>query len=114
MREQLQSILATARQLPPSELPRLLGELEEIRVTLLARLSAPAAPASPDRFLSVEKATMLDVEAAASYINMSAKWIYKHLDSVPHLRIGDGYKPRIRFRRRDLDHWLQEHSMDLK
>ena len=48
----------------------------------------------------------LDVEAAASYINMSAKWIYKHLDSVPHLRIGDGYKPRIRFRRRDLDHWL--------
>ncbi len=57
MRPELEPILSSARQLSPEELPRLLGDLEEIRTTALARLTAPALqPQSPDAMLDVEEA----------------------------------------------------------
>jgi hypothetical protein len=55
MREDLQNVLRSAQELPPEELPRLLGDLEEIRATALARLSQPPAPAQEDYLLSVEE-----------------------------------------------------------
>ena|ERR1019366_4311990 len=42
MRNELQTVMMAARELPAGELPRLLGELEEIRCTAMARLTAPA------------------------------------------------------------------------
>jgi hypothetical protein len=42
MRHELQLVLMFAKELPAGELPRLLGELEEIRATAMARLTAPA------------------------------------------------------------------------
>ncbi len=34
---------------------------------------------------------------AARYLSMSRVWVYRHLDVLPHVRLGDGRKPRVRF-----------------
>lgn len=100
-------MLDVLRTAPATELPRLLGELEEIRAHALLRLTTPSpVEASHDR-----DGEVLDVEQAASYISMSAKWIYRNYSILPHLRVGFGAKPRLKFRRRDLDAWLEEHRI---
>jgi excisionase family DNA binding protein len=70
MRDELQDALNAARQIPREELPRLLGELEEIRFTAIARLTpAPSAP-QPDQ--------LLDVEEAANRLGISKDYLYRH------------------------------------
>src|SRR6516165_5686457 len=78
MRPDLQNALTAARELPPEELPRLLGELEEIRATALARLSRPPAPAQEDYLLSVEE--------AATRLGSSADYVYHHHAEWPFTR----------------------------
>lgn len=56
MNSQLEPVLQAARTLPPTELPRLLGDLAEIQATAQARLSAPAPVQQADELLSVAKA----------------------------------------------------------
>jgi hypothetical protein len=62
--------LKDARTLSPDQLPRLLGDLEEVRTTALARLSAPA-PAQP-----VPDA-LLNITQAAAKLNCSKDFLYK-------------------------------------
>lgn len=50
---------------------------------------------------------LFDVEQAAEYLNMSAKWVYRNYKNIPHVPIGGGKKPRIKFRRCDLDVWVR-------
>jgi predicted DNA-binding transcriptional regulator AlpA len=50
---------------------------------------------------------LLDVDQAAAYIGMSAKWVYRNYAILPHRRIGEGPRPRIKFRRCDLDRWIE-------
>lgn len=108
MRRELQTVLDAVGTLPTTDLPRLLGELEELRTTALARLSAPLpVEASADR----NGEDVLDVSAAAAYIGMSCKWVYRHYETLPHIRVGFGTRPRLKFRRRDLDVWLEEHRI---
>lgn len=82
MRDELQFVFQLAQELPPAELPRLLGELEQVRCTALARLVAPAAPHSePDRLLSIEEASRL--------LNLSRDYLYRHSRDFPFTqRIG--------------------------
>jgi hypothetical protein len=109
MRQELQCVLDIVRIVPATDLPRLLGELEEVRTTALARLSAPVPiKASDDRTGD----DVLDVAQAAAYINMSQKWIYRNHSILPHLRVGFGTRPRLKFRRRDLDGWLEKHKIE--
>lgn len=57
VRKELESTLIAARTVSREELPRLLGDLEEIRATALARLAAPAQGSHlPDSLLGVEEA----------------------------------------------------------
>jgi hypothetical protein len=49
MRAELQNVLKAVTELPPEQLPRLLGELEEIRCTAITRLSAPAPGMAQDQ-----------------------------------------------------------------
>ena len=101
-------MLEVIRTAPATDLPRLLGELEEVRTTGLARLAAPVPVEAPgDR----NGEDVLDVAEAAAYIDMSAKWLYRHYTIIPHVRIGFGSKPRLKFRRRDLDLWVEQHRM---
>jgi excisionase family DNA binding protein len=69
--------LEDAKNLPADKLPRLLGDLEEVRTTALARLSAPAlAPAPPDELLTVGE--------AAERLHCSRDWLYKN--DLPFVR----------------------------
>jgi excisionase family DNA binding protein len=79
MRAELEPILASARQLSPAELPRLLGDLEEIRSTALARLTSPAAPVQPPDAL-------LDVEEAAARLGTSRSYLYRNASRFPFTR----------------------------
>ena len=109
MQQELQCVLDVIRTAPATDLPRLLGELEEVRAHGLARLTAPAAvEASADR----NGEDVLDVEQAATYLDMSCKGVYRHYEILPHFRVGFGARPRLKFRRRDLDAWLEEHRVN--
>ncbi len=78
MRSELQNVLKTVREMPSDELPRLLGELEEIRCTALARLTSPA-PALPQDQL-------LDVDQAAQRLGVSSDYLYRHSREFPFSR----------------------------
>jgi hypothetical protein len=74
MRSELQNALQQARTLTPDELPELLGDLEIVRATAYARLTAPAEPSRPDE--------PLDVPTAATRMGISASRFYKvHKDA---------------------------------
>jgi hypothetical protein len=55
----LNPALEDARTLPADKLPQLAADLEEIRCTLLARLSAPAPAQQPDELLTCAEAAKL-------------------------------------------------------
>jgi excisionase family DNA binding protein len=79
MRQDLQSALAAARALSPDELPELLGELEQVRCTAMARLSVPAPrQTSPDE--------LLDVQEASRRLGVSAGYLYRHHRKLPFTR----------------------------
>lgn len=109
MRRELESVLDAVRTIPASELPGFIGQLAEVHAIALARLTAPVPiKASDDR----NGDDVLDVAQAAAYINMSQKWIYRNHSILPHLRVGFGTRPRLKFRRRDLDGWLEKHKIE--
>jgi predicted DNA-binding transcriptional regulator AlpA len=54
---------------------------------------------------------LLDVPHAAAYLGMSSRWLYRNYERLPHIRIGAGKKPRIKFRRRDLDTFICQHRI---
>lgn len=96
MRDELQRVLSAARELPQEELPKLLGELEEIRCTAMARLSVstPAAPL-PDE--------LLDVDEAACLLGVSNDYVYRHHGSFPFTRrVGRS----LRFSARGIDEYI--------
>ncbi len=78
MRKELESALVAAQTVSPEELARLLGDLEEVRVTALARLIAPATPRAPDRLLSVNQ--------AAERLGVSRDYIYRNHQRFPFTR----------------------------
>jgi|SRR5215813_14144503 len=78
MRAGLQNVLKEVSELPPEQLPRLLGELEEIRCTAIARLSAAAPAPVQDQ--------LLDVEAAAQRLGVSRDYLYRHHARLPFTR----------------------------
>lgn len=56
--------------------------------------------------------SLLTIEEAADYLGMSAKWLYRNYRDLPHVKIGGGTKPRIRFKSADLDAWIAAHTCD--
>src|SRR5437762_3418847 len=79
MRTELLYVLTAAKELPAEELPRLLGELEEIRCTAMARLTAPASAAS-------KLDELLDVVEAAFRLGISKDYLYRHHARFPFTR----------------------------
>lgn len=122
------------RNLPIEELPRLLGQLLKAQAMILARLPSnwlertnylpaqnqqladavvPRAGETVPRLeprLEASEA-LLDAKQAAKHLGMSVKWLYRNYKGLPHIPIGNGKKPRIRFRRRDLDAWVARHRL---
>jgi hypothetical protein len=78
MNSQLETVLQAARTLPAAELPRLLGDLEEVRATALARLSAPTPVLQADEWLTVRQ--------AAQKLSCGTDFLYKNATSLPFAR----------------------------
>jgi excisionase family DNA binding protein len=80
LRQELQFVLRVALELPTEELPSLLGEIEQVRYTALARLTAPinSRSAEPDQLLSIGE--------AASRLNVSQDYLYRHGKKLPFTR----------------------------
>ncbi|MFZ3189766.1 MAG: helix-turn-helix domain-containing protein [Candidatus Sulfotelmatobacter sp.] len=98
MRAELESILESARRLSPEELPRLLGDLEEIKATALARLSAPAPQVQPHDAL-------LDVDEAATRLGMSRSYLYRHASRFAFVRrVGRS----LRFSSNGIENYLRQ------
>ena len=66
----LERLRTVARDLPAGELPSFIGELEAVKATAWARLSAPASAAEHDE--------LLEVEAAAQRLGVSKDYLYRH------------------------------------
>jgi hypothetical protein len=54
---------------------------------------------------------LFSMEDAAKYLGMSTKWMYRNYKTLAHILIGSGPKPRIKFRRCDLDAWVRRHRI---
>ena len=79
MRTELEIVLLAAKELPNDQLPLLLGEIEQVRCTALARLtSAPVAPQESDE--------LLNVIAAAGRLGTSTDYLYRHHRDFPFTR----------------------------
>lgn len=78
MRSELRSALHLAETSSPEEIPALLGELEQIRVTALARLSSSVVALQPDE--------LLDVRATAKRLGVSQDYLYRHQGKFPFAR----------------------------
>lgn len=72
-------MLSAAKTMPPDDLPRFLGELEEIRCTAMARLTTPV-PQQP------QADTLLDVEETSHRLGVSPGYLYRHHKQLPFAR----------------------------
>lgn len=99
MRDDAQSLLAAAQELPVEQLPVLLGELEVVRCTAMARLTAPATPV-----LIPGREELLDVEETARRLNVTADHLYRHSAEYPFTR---RINSRLRFSASGIDAWIR-------
>jgi excisionase family DNA binding protein len=98
MRQELQVVLRAVREVATEDLPALLGELEQVRYTAIARLSGPSSP-SPR-----EHDCLVSVEEAADRLGISTDYLYRHADDYPFTRrIGS----RLLFSRAGIDQFIQ-------
>jgi hypothetical protein len=70
MRDDVQSLLAAAEQLPRAQLPELLGQIETVRVTAIARLTTTEPITSSDE--------LVGIGTAADRLGMSESYLYKN------------------------------------
>jgi len=56
----------------------------------------------------VEAGNVLRVGELSKYLKMSASFVYKNLDKIPHKRIGS----EIRFYKPSIDRWLEHHPIE--
>jgi len=90
-------VLNAARTLPMEELPRLIGDLEQIRVIALARLTVPASVSKADELVGIEE--------ASRRLNISKSYLYRHSGQFPFARhIGR----RLAFSTLGIDRYITE------
>jgi predicted DNA-binding transcriptional regulator AlpA len=99
MTPELQAVLNVALSLAADEVPPFLGQLENIRAVAWSRLTPPA-PASQQ-----VRDELLDVDAAAKRLCMSASYLYRHHGKFPFSRrVGRS----LRFSAEGINSYIQE------
>lgn len=77
MRKELELALDLARSLTREQLPRFIGDLEEIRVTAYSRLSGAVVE---------REDSLLDVAAASKRLGVSRDYLYRNHRDYPFVR----------------------------
>lgn len=96
--------LARVEQAPPSELPAMIGELEQAKAKAWARLAQPVvapAPVEPSG-----DARMVGVKEAAKRLGMSKSWLYRNATTLPFATRPNGHN--WRFNTRGLEKYLPD------
>jgi hypothetical protein len=96
MRDDAQSLLAAAKEMPSELLPMLLGEIEVVRCTAMARLTTPAQVSGPDE--------LLEVEEAARRLTVTVDHLYRHSDDYAFTR---RIANKVRFSALGIDEWIR-------
>jgi len=99
MRRELEEVLELAGTLPADELPRLLGELEEVRARAFQRLSTPEQAPTSDALLTVKQ--------VAARLSVSREYIYVHARQFPFFRPNKTGRA-LRFSAAGLDLYLKK------
>jgi predicted DNA-binding transcriptional regulator AlpA len=99
MRNELASLLNCIADLPATELPGLLGELEIIRATVWLKMAAPGPIQAPDQ--------LLPVGDAAQRLGVSKDYLYRHADQFPFTR---QMGRKLLFSSRGIDSYLQSNG----
>jgi excisionase family DNA binding protein len=76
----LDEVLKAAQELPPEDLPALIGQLAQAHATALARLTAPS------RAAQAEHDELLNVTEAARRLGISEDYLYSHSREYPFTR----------------------------
>jgi len=98
---ELEVSLASARTLPTEQLPRLLGQLEVIKMTALGRLTAHASP-------QVQTDQLLNTHEAARLLGVSEAFLYRN---HPHLDFTIRLGRRLLFSALGIQRYLQRRSL---
>ena len=104
----LADLIATLEQaiaeVSPREAPRLLGDLERLKVSLLARMLIEQTrgnnqtPEGEDRLLAVEE--------AAEKLGVPNDWLYRHAKKLPFtVRLGPRH---LRFSARGIERYIRQ------
>jgi len=55
---------------------------------------------------------LLDAKEVAELLGVHPNWVYLNYRQLPHIPFGTGSKPRIRFRRKAILAWIEQHEID--
>jgi excisionase family DNA binding protein len=95
MRNELQLLLKSVRDLPADELPELIGDLERVKAAAWARLATPTLQ---------EHDELLNVQGAARRLGVSTDYLYRHHAKLPFAR-REGR--RLLFSSLDIDKYIR-------
>lgn len=96
---ELVSQLDKVSEVPSEMIPAMLGDLEQLKAALWARLTVPSTngAASDDR--------LLDVNEAAKKLGSSTDWLYRHAKKLPFtVRMG---RP-VRFSEAGIERYIRQ------
>lgn len=101
LRPEIQRVLHLAQEVPPEQLPSLMGELEEVRCAAFARLFVawPVSEAGPDRLLAIDE--------ASRGLGVSQDFLYRHHWDFPFTR---RMGRRLLFSSHGIEAYLRHHG----
>ena len=90
----LAALLADPEQIPPEAIPRVVGELERLRTTLLGRFVAHKSAKGPEAGKSedVEEDQLLTAKEAAKRLGVTADYLYRNKDLPFRVRLPNSSK----------------------
>ncbi len=97
-RDDLRAIL---EEIPPSEIPDVLGELARATVVVQLRLQQPTQNGTAPKFDQY-----LTVEEVADRLKVGTKWVYEHADQLGGVHLSTR---AVRFPQRAVQRYLAAH-----
>ena len=91
-------------EIPRDAIPVLLGEFEQLRVQLWARMLAAESPRGNGPDAQAQDDRLLTAGEAASLLAVDIKWLYRHYKKLPFAR--QLSRKVLRFSETSLRRWL--------